>query len=136
MLVNTNFDLASQELEKTLVELKSMGLTPIIVSPPPATEHDTGQCLVNAELSGTNLDGCNFSVAEISQEWVDVYRFLENMEGNYQIIRLDNFICDTSLCNTHYGSTYIYRDRIHLSIEGSAELGRMNNFYNMVVAER
>jgi hypothetical protein len=80
-----------------------------------------------------NLDECSFRVDEISQEIVDVYSFLENIRQNYRVVRIDNLTCESSLCKANFDSTFIYRDKGHLSYEGSAVLGKMSDFYGMII---
>jgi peptidoglycan/LPS O-acetylase OafA/YrhL len=132
-LLKPNLDIAVREFESTLNELKEMGIVPIVFSPPPANGVDLGRCLARADLLGLNLDKCNFRVNEIIKDRLDVYRFLETISKNYDVIRLEDFVCDSSLCNTHFGSIFIYRDESHFSNEGSAELGKKSNFYDMIV---
>jgi peptidoglycan/LPS O-acetylase OafA/YrhL len=132
-LVDANLDLASKEFEKTLSELETMGITPIVFSPPPANGVDLGRCLARADLMELSLDKCNFREDELTQNRLDVYSFLETIKKDYRVVRLDYLICDSSLCKTHFGSTFIYRDSVHLSHEGSAELGRKYDFYKMIV---
>lgn len=132
-LMAANNELATQELIRTLDELKSMGVIPIVFSPPPNNGVDLGRCLARAEWTGVSLDECNFRVVDISQHRTNVYRFLDNIEKNYRVIRLENLICDSSLCNAHFGSSFIYRDKSHLSHEGSETLGKMYDFYRMIV---
>lgn len=134
-LVDMNFDLVVKEFVRTLGELEAMGITPIVFSPPPSNGVNLGRCLARAEWTGLSLDECSFRVDEISQEIVNVYSFLENIKQNYRVVRIDNLICDSSLCETHFGSTFIYRDKGHLSYEGSSVLGKMNDFYGMIVGD-
>ncbi|MFC1536911.1 acyltransferase family protein [Pseudomonadota bacterium] len=132
-LAGANIDLAVKEFRATLSELETMGITPIVFSPPPQNGINLGRCLARAEWTGLNLDKCNFRVDDISQNQINVYRFLETINEKYRVVRLDKLICDSSLCNTHFGPTFIYRDSQHLSHEGSAELGKKNHFYGMIV---
>ena len=131
-IVTTNSDLAANEFLRTLEELESMGVTPIVFSPLPTNFVDLGRCLARAECIGLDLDECNFRVDEIPKRWKEVYRFLEKIEENYRVVRLDKLICDSFQCETHFGSTFIYRDKYHLSHEGSAELGKINDFYGII----
>jgi peptidoglycan/LPS O-acetylase OafA/YrhL len=132
-LVPASFDLATKEFERTLNELEEMGIVPIVFSPPPANRINLGRCLARAEWSGMNLDECNFQVTEMSEDRINSHRFLENIKVNYRVVHLDDLICDSSLCMTHIGPTFIFRDSGHLSHEGSAELGKRSDFYNMIV---
>jgi hypothetical protein len=131
-IVKPSLEIAVKEFKSTLNELKAMGITPIVFSPPPANGVDLGRCLARADWLGLNLDKCNFRVDEIVQDRLDVYRFLETIGKNYNVIRLDNIICNSSLCNTHFGSIFLYRDDSHFSNEGSAVLGKTSDFYGMI----
>jgi peptidoglycan/LPS O-acetylase OafA/YrhL len=132
-LVKANIDLVTKAFEKTLGELKLIGITPVVFSPTPADGNNMGLCLARAEYWGLNLDVCNFRVDAMSQDRRDAYVFLDSIEKNYRVIRLDNFICNSFQCNTHFGSTYIYLDGGHLTKDGSAMLGKIHDFYGMIV---
>lgn len=132
-LVDANIDLATKEFERTLSELKSMGITPIVFSPPPANGVDLGRCLARTEHLGLDLDKCNFRPDDIIQDCSNVYGFLKTISKKYDVIRLDNLVCDNSMCNTHFDSTFIYRDSGHFSYEGSAALGKKYDFYRMII---
>ncbi len=132
-LEDANFNAAIREFNNTLKELKSMGVIPLVFSPPPANGIDLGRCLAKAEWMGLNLDKCDFNLNQILQVRKDVYHFLENIKQNYRVVRLDNMICGDSQCKTHFGSTWLFRDKGHLSRSGSAALGDRHGFYSMVV---
>ena len=128
-----NINDATAEFTKTLKELESMGITPIVFSPPPATGDDLGRCLAKAEWMGLSLSECDFNVDQISTKTKETYQFLEGIEKEYPVIRIDRMICDTSRCRSHLGDVWIYRDKGHLSHSGSAALGVRNDFYGMIV---
>ena len=134
-IVPPSVDLMTQELEKTLAELVAMGITPVVFSPPPATGRSLGKCLASAQWQGLSLDRCNFQKAAISADRVVVYGFLDNIEADYHVVRLDELMCDSSLCITHLGLAYLYSDERHLAVEGSAALGKQADFYGMIVAD-
>jgi hypothetical protein len=129
----SDIDIVVNEFEKTLGELKTMGITPVVFSPLPANGIDLGRCLARADWFGVDLDSCNFQVDTISQDSLDTYTFLEIVKEKYPVVRLDKYICDSVICHTHFGSTFVYRDEGHLSHEGSAELGRKVDFYKMII---
>lgn len=127
--------LGVKEFEKTLNELVKMGIRPIVFSPPPANGVNLGLCLARADWIGSNLDECNFGIDAMVDARVNVYQFLEHIGEKYPVVRLDNFICDSGQCKTHFNFTYIFRDREHLSREGSAFLGRKFNFYKIIAGD-
>ncbi|MGP1386509.1 MAG: acyltransferase family protein [Thainema sp.] len=131
--VTVNSDFVLEEFEKTLTELKSMGIIPVIFSPPPANGIDLGRCLASADWQGIELAKCDFKQDEMSQIRSMVYQFLDNISHkNYRVVRLDQLMCDGATCKTHIGSIGLYRDDGHLSSEGSAVLGKKYNFYEII----
>jgi peptidoglycan/LPS O-acetylase OafA/YrhL len=132
-LAESTVESVTREFRKTLEELKKMGITPIVFSPPPANGADLGRCLVRTLVSNRDLDDCNFRVSAILDEQLNVNRFLRNIEENYRVVYLSDFICDSVLCKTHLGSIFIYRDAGHLSHEGAVALGKAYNFYRIIV---
>lgn len=132
-VITGSFDLIVRQFEQTLTELKALGLTPVIFSPPPTNGANLGRCLARAQWFGYDLDECNFKVNELSQDRLNAYKFLDVFKERYKVIRLDNLLCDTLQCITHVGSTFLYRDNGHLSIEGSVFLGKKYDFYKMIV---
>lgn len=134
-LVKANIDLVIKEMRKTLSELEIMGITPIVFSPPPANGINIGRCLARASYLGLDLDSCNFRVDEIAQDRLATYSFLESISKYHRVVFLNNLLCDNSMCNTHIGSAFIYRDGGHLSHEGSAALGKKFYFYKIIVGE-
>jgi len=133
-IVDSNIDVVAKELNSTLAQIKAMGAIPVIFSPPPFTGVDLGRCLVRANWRGANLDECNFSVHDISQEQEPVDRLFERIDQEYKVIDLKKLICDESICKTHLGATFIYKDTVHLSHEGSAALGKTYDFYKLIVS--
>lgn len=131
-LEKVNVNSVIREFMKTLDELESMGVTPVVFSPPPANGIDLGRCLAKAEWNGLGLENCDFSTSRISEGITEVYAFLETIDKKYKVIRLDDFICKNGLCKTHFDTTWIFRDKGHLSHAGSAELGKRYNFYKRI----
>jgi len=127
---------AAKEFEKTLVELKNMGITPIVFSPPPANSVNLGRCLAKADWRGGDKNVCDFGVGEISGIRVNANRLLNLIKNTSTVIHLDELICDALLCKTHFDSIYLFRDGEHLSYEGSAALGKKYDFFKMITGEK
>lgn len=130
---NSNVDTISKEFDKTLIELKSLGVIPIVFSSTPANGNDLGRCLAKASVIGLNLDKCDFDVEQMTQDRIGEYNFLREIEKSHTVIRLDKLMCDNQRCKTHLGSTWLFRDKGHLSYKGSAELGEKYGFYDLIV---
>jgi peptidoglycan/LPS O-acetylase OafA/YrhL len=131
-LISTDITVVKNELLNTLDELKSLGIIPIVFSPPPATGVDLGRCLAKAEWFELDLDVCDFDVNQMSQTRKLAYQLLDEIGRVYHVIRLDQFICNELKCNTHYDSTWLFRDKGHLSRSGSIMLGEKHRFYELI----
>lgn len=121
------------EFDRTLVELEEMGLTPVIISPPPQNSHNIAKCLDKQYFYGADLSLCNFSREKMPKIQQDVHSWLRSLSKNYKTIMLDDLLCADGTCKTHFGDTFIYRDEGHLSIKGSESLGIKENFYDLIV---
>lgn len=133
-LADTSTEQVSEQLAKTLGELREMGLTPILFSPPPMTGGDIGRCLARAETNGANLDVCNFQVNRVTQRYKDVLKMQGALATDFRVVRLESLMCNNSVCRAHLDGTYLYRDNCHFSVEGSAALGRTYDFYRLITA--
>ena len=130
-----SLELITSEFENTLKELVEMGIKPIVFSPPPANGINLGRCLTRAEWKGKALNACNFNKDKMLEIRGTVYKFLETLEDQYQVVRLDDYMCEGQECNTHIDSTYLFRDEGHLSHEGTALLGKKYNFYDSITRQ-
>jgi peptidoglycan/LPS O-acetylase OafA/YrhL len=132
-LYEPNEELLAEYFVSTLKELKDMGIKPIVFSPAPRTGEDIGRCLAKSAFLGEQLESCNFKRDEESENSVDVYKFLRNIESNSRVVYLDEFICDDKGCNASIDGTFIYGDSGHLTKEGVILLGKNMNFYDLIV---
>ena len=121
-----------QALRRTLAELSEMGVEPVIFTPTPGTGKNIGRCLAKAQRQGVALDRCDFGEDKIVGEIKSVYGLLEKLQPEYRVVRLDRLICREGRCRSHLGPVYLYRDKWHLSREGSAELGRRFDFHGLI----
>lgn len=128
-----NIDFVTKEFVRTLDELKSLGITPVVFSPPPANSMDLGRCLVKAKQYNVALDECDFDIAHMATERKHAYELLDRINRRYRVIRLDKLICDDYMCKSHIGDNWIFRDNGHLSYEGSKTLGEKYSFYELII---
>lgn len=119
-------------LRQTITTLKNLGITPVLVSPPPKNGNDIGRCLVNASRFGAKPSSCNFRAAETNSLTTEVYRKLRTLESEARVIWLNDAICRSGTCRVVMGDTFIYRDGGHLSHEGSALLGKTMDWYGAI----
>ena len=128
-------DEAKEEFISTLNELERLGITPVIFSPPPSTGDNIGKCLDQASFFGGELSGCDFNKSQITKIQVTIYDWLLELKSNYNVINLDDYLCNSDVCKTHFGNIFVYRDKGHLSHEGSEALGKKMGFYNLITGK-
>ncbi|HDR2543165.1 TPA: acyltransferase [Enterobacter mori] len=120
--------------KNTIAQVKAAGKTPVIVAPPVKNRsNDIGYCLMKSELVGADLDGCNFSLDAMPRVQRKVYRTLGEMSKKAKVLWITNMTCDDGSCRASQDGTLFYRDKGHLSYEGSDYLGKKYNFYKQIV---
>lgn len=112
-----------QYFRHTLDLLAKKGITPVIFAPPPQNDRDIGRCLVRSTLFHADLAQCDFSVQESATKQETVIKFLSDVSKTYQVVWLADGICTGEVCKAALERTFIYRDGLYLSYEGSALLG-------------
>ncbi|MFZ5492764.1 MAG: acyltransferase family protein [Pseudomonadota bacterium] len=122
-------------LRETLSAIRELGVTPLVVAPPPKNGMDIGRCLVNASRFGVAPSACNFRTADINLPTRQVYAALSELEPETKVIWLHRAICGQETCNALIERTFIYRDNGHLSREGSALLGQRMGWYQIITAQ-
>jgi peptidoglycan/LPS O-acetylase OafA/YrhL len=131
-----NINLAIDEFKKTLTELESYGVIPVVFSPPPSTGDDLGRCLAKSESRGLSLTHCDFKRDQMSDKTKKAYVLIESIDKEFPVIHLDDLICDATWCRSHIGNTWLYRDKGHLSKAGSSALGAHHDFYTMIIGNK
>jgi peptidoglycan/LPS O-acetylase OafA/YrhL len=124
---------AYDALRETLDRIKSLGKVPVLFSPTAQNGQDIGRCLITAIGLGRPLSSCDIQASEAEINQRRVYDLLRKLEDDYPVIWLHDELCVGGLCKSHDGDTLIYRDKGHLSHEGSAYLGRKMDFYSHII---
>ena len=119
---------------RTLDELVAAGVTPLIVAPTPRTGRNFGRCLTRAVLKRLTLVECDFDLADATAKQAQEYRLLQALDVDYRVLWLSDGMCTNGRCRASLGDVMVYRDRGHLSVEGSIELGARMNFWKAVTA--
>lgn len=133
--VPAGYDFAVRAFTRTLDTLRAHGVTPVVIAPPPETGTDLGRCLARAALFGDSLDACNFKTSAIAPGSRLVDRFMREIGRHARVIHLRDFICEHGVCHAHFGPDFLYMDTGHLSVEGSAALGRRMDLYDRIVGK-
>ncbi|MGB1581805.1 MAG: SGNH hydrolase domain-containing protein, partial [Nevskiales bacterium] len=129
-------ELGKELLEDILEFLVQQGIKPVIFSPMPRNGENIGLCLLNSTiLNREPTADCGFKKAEISPTTLDVYAFLEQFSSKYPVIRLDHALCPGEQCSVILNDKFLFADTDHISPEGSAELGKMMDFYSLITKQ-
>jgi peptidoglycan/LPS O-acetylase OafA/YrhL len=132
--------LALEQTRKLLLKLRDYGKKVVVIGPPPNAEFNVGNC-VERKLAGKPAFGprasCALTTADYTSRNKTVLDFLDALrrENLVNVIRLDEALCDETLCATTLGNTPLYRDSGHLSYDGSAALGKKMDWRNLIMAK-
>jgi peptidoglycan/LPS O-acetylase OafA/YrhL len=121
------------QFKKTLRELKSYDVKPVIISPPPSTGSNLGKCLNKKTFFGEIISSCDFNYKSITLFQQDLYPWLVSLSTEFDYIDLSQLLCLYGICKSSIDNIFIYRDGEHLSYEGPEFLGRKYNFYDLIV---
>lgn len=124
VLVGDNMAYVAQRMYDTVDLIRATGARVIVVSPPPTHGEDIGKCLTHIVLFDVAETSCDFALDDETR----VDDFLRRLESHVPVYRLSDDICPNSVCDVMQDGIFIYRDSGHLSNEGSAYLGRQNDW--------
>lgn len=129
-----NKDLTLSYFRTTLYTLLRLGITPVIFAPPPENGQLIGNCVVNSTFY-FGASNCGLTTQNYENHSKDVIEFLREVEKEYQVIWVSDVLCDEKSCNTEMEGFFIYGNGGHLSIEGSAYLGKKMDFYKLITSK-
>ena len=124
VVTKPNMQVIAAKLVATANKIRQAGANVLIVSPTPRSGSDVGQCLVRTVYFNADKSGCDFAL----KTETDAYEFLRIVSKDIPVYWLNEDICDAEVCDVMQDGTFIYRDEGHLSKEGSAYLGRLNEW--------
>jgi len=120
-------------LAAVMKTLEKAGHEVFIISPPPEVGWDIGQCLSKTLRFGAERKRCDFDKSAIvNAESFDV---LKNIKFERKVVRLDESICLDGVCKASIGDVLVYRDKGHLSIEGSQFLGKDRSVFDIIFSK-
>ena len=119
----------------TVEALRALDKRVVIVSPPPSSGRDIGDCLLYAIVWGKDLSGCDFSTHDYSDRRENAYRLLHKAEKFVPVVFLDKLMCQDGNCATSDGNLFLYRDHGHLSVESAESLGRRIDLLALSIAK-
>ncbi len=108
----------------TANQIRKVGARVVIVAPTPASERNNALCSIRASLVGESADQCSFNLNPDDKP----LRLMRRIEGKIPVYWLPDAICKSGVCQTMQGNILIFRDKGHLSWEGSEYLGRQHRW--------
>ena len=105
--------------------LREAGRRVVIVSPPAQAEWDVARCHERLELGLPVLPpapGCDIPVRPAGRFKPSVLRFLSDVGAAVPVVDIAMPLCDATACRTTLHGVRLYRDGVHLSVDGSITL--------------
>ena len=122
-LVQSSYERLLEGLANSIEKIKQLGLTPIVISPPPKSGFNIKDCLDRKYSSALLLrNGCNVEMQEYQAHQQTVNQLLSQIESKAKVIWLDKLMCNQQYCETDVEGTYLYIDSGHLSAKGSQKI--------------
>jgi hypothetical protein len=109
--------------QNTILEIKKLGIIPVVFTPLPQTGFNVGECL--ERMFGSSLflrENCNIYFDEAEEYQNLVNKSLKEIESTADVVWLKDYLCKEVKCQVEMDGTFIYRDKGHLSIDGSVKL--------------
>ncbi|WP_439106127.1 acyltransferase family protein [Congregibacter sp.] len=111
------------DLIATIDTLLEAGKTPLIISPPVFAGYNVGECL-EREMTGALIlgrDGCKLPLEFHLARQAPVINGLNEVskETGIKILWLSDLMCEGKSCQSKLGNVPLFRDRGHLTDEGS-----------------
>lgn len=130
-IVNKNMTIAEEHLINTIELLLEANKTPVLVSAPPRSGFNIGECLERKILSLiTFRTSCEINMdnyLEYDRYVNDSISRIANKTG-IKVIWLSDILCKGLTCAASLDGKIIYRDAGHLTIIGSKEIFKAINF--------
>lgn len=121
--IKANNKLLMDSFIGTILKLKKLNITPIIISPPPKVGFDVGECLERKYGAALLLrESCDINYTEYLDNQKLVNETLKEIEEVANVVWLKDYLCENETCKVYIEDTFIYRDKGHLSVEGSIKL--------------
>jgi hypothetical protein len=129
-VVKANQQLLLNYIEKTISELNKLDIVPIIFSPPPKLGFDVGECLERKYSSALLMrQNCEIDYSQYMEYQSGVNTVLSELDNTFNVVWLKDFLCKDGICKVVIDDVFIYRDKAHLSVDGSKTLLSEFNIY-------
>ena len=131
-LRSTDIDFVASKFIETMNRLETLGIKPIILSPPPVTGRNIGRCLVRHHYLELELDACDIRREDYLRIQSEMRELLMRVDEEHRVLWLEDTMCVDEQCLASIDGIFFYSDRGHLSHEGSAFLGQHMGWYSLI----
>ncbi|MFT6835412.1 MAG: peptidoglycan/LPS O-acetylase OafA/YrhL [Francisellaceae bacterium] len=116
----TGEDILADAILETVGILEAAGKSVILFSPPPRDNRNIGECLERKYGPAIMfVENCDIDKADSRAYLASAISVLEKIQGQVKIFDLEQIMCDELVCKSELDGTFLYRDRAHVTIEGS-----------------
>ncbi|MCA1439872.1 acyltransferase [Ensifer sp. IC4062] len=127
-VTRSSAEIVTQNFQSTLAWLRSNGLQPIVVSPPPRDGRNTGLCVARARMLGLPPGDCDLPVAAVEAHDREIRSVLASVARDFPVLNFTDYLCDGITCRAEDEGVAIYEDDGHFSQKGSRHIGRVLDF--------
>ncbi len=131
-VVESHDDVVLDDFRKTMDWLRSLGLQPVVFSPPPQDGRDPGICVARSRLIGAALEQCDLPAERVAEYDRHARQLLEAISRDYPVVDLASYLCDSRYCRASEDGRGLYKDAAHFSRQGSRYLGQQLDFYQAI----
>jgi peptidoglycan/LPS O-acetylase OafA/YrhL len=110
-------------IRQTIEFVERLGKKVVVFSPTPSSGYNIGHCAIRAVSDNWDEGTCDFPFINGGDKHAS-FALMEKLSEQTPLIWLNDMICPGGTCDVIQDGNLIYRDRGHLSSEGSAFLGR------------
>ena len=118
-----------EAIVSTIKRVKELGKVPVVFSPTPQDGDNIGRCLMKSIFFASDSALCDVKVSASQTRQVEVWDALREIESVAPVVWLAEGLCSSYVCQAAMEGVLVYRDKGHLSREGSAYVGKRLNFY-------
>ena len=139
-LTSAGVDSAAEGLRRSVNQLRALGKEVVIVAPPPNGGFDIARCVERNERGLLTLaapPGCEVQTAVYHRGFGQVLKMLGVLAAEgIRVESFDALLCDAKVCRTTMDGTLLYRDKGHLSYDGSRLLVARSGLSHLAASPR
>lgn len=128
--MRTDYGRMLAEVEATADWLRSIGLRPVFMAPPPRDGRDIGRCVVRSAMLDVADTPCMMERDEQRAHDALVERLMADVSKRFPVVSLEDYLCDEKSCRVVDDGVSLFLDDEHFSHLGSIHLGKTLDLYD------